>query len=465
MKQVLSAAVLALFLTVAGCGGKGDTGLMGRLPQGYDAYITFDPERADLSEILETVEKNLPDNSLADIEDAGIPFNVFDWGEWKDELGLEPGEIGIAGLSDEMEFLALFLPAGNGEKLAGFFENEGIGGEVEFLRMEEYTVVIVNWNNENQIDDLEDALGESPLKDSEVFMAMAEKVSSDNPAISFVFFQEITEFPMMCVVSRGEDDTEISYSVMLEDNALSGYSDFFGNGLQSGSIMFPENTMAALRFSIDTAGLALNYEDAAETEDAGVKDIEAGLAFIGFSSIKEFIEVFRGDFCVAVSEIEVDRNGEPRGGAGLLALSLADPEKLATSLNMISVLAESERESFSDYTAYHLETGDEEIWYFISNDVLYVSFNTDPGDITGGMNASGFFRGSSADGFMGGAANPEMVVGGLSLDRDTEELILGVFAETADFSVSFDGTLAYSTATVGPDALTAIVSLAMKSLD
>jgi hypothetical protein len=252
---------------------------------------------------------------------------------------------------------------------------------------------------------------------------------------------------------------------MLEDNALSGYSDFFGNGLQSGSIMFPENTMAALRFSIDTAGLALNYEDAAETEDAGVKDIEAGLAFIGFSSIKEFIEVFRGDFCVAVSEIEVDRNGEPRGGAGLLALSLADPEKLATSLNMISVLAESERESFSDYTAYHLETGDEEIWYFISNDVLYVSFNTDPGDITGGMNASGFFRGSSADGFMGGAANPEMVVGGLSLDRDTEELILGVFAETADFSVSFDGTLAYSTATVGPDALTAIVSLAMKSLD
>jgi hypothetical protein len=41
-------------------------------------------------------------------------------------------------------------------------------------------------------------------------------------------------------------------------------------------------------------------------------------------------------------------------------------------------------------------------------------------------------------------------------------MIEEVFAGNADFSVSFDGALAYSRVTVGPDAIPALVSMAMQ---
>jgi len=463
MKLLFATASALLLLLAAGCGsGGGDTGLLGRLPGGYDAYITVDPDKADVAMILEIVEDNLPDYELDDIEDADLGLDVFDWEEWKDELGIEPGEIGVIGLSEDMDFLAFFLPCGDGEKLREFVENAGGGGETEFLQMEEYTVMVIAWEDDDQIDDLEDALeGESIAEDQE-FTLMAEKAFLNEAAVSFVFFSEITEVPVMGFVSQGGNETEMSVAVILDDNEVAEYSAMFGDGMQSSSIMFPRNTMAAVRTSMDMEELAHGYADIADGSGADVADVETGLAFIGFDSMEEFIGTFQGDFCIALTELEMDDSGEPEGGAGVMALSLADAEKLESSLAMISTLAEADRENFGDYTAYSIEIDRDELWFFISDDVFYVTYNVDPDDVTNGSKASDFFTGSSQEGFMGGAADPEMVVEGLSLDRDTRELIEDVFAGNADFSVSFDGDLAYSRVTVGAGAIGALVSLAMQ---
>ena len=69
---------------IAACGGgEVDTGLLGRLPQGYDAYMTVDPELIGIEEILQAVEENLPEHALRDIEESDIPLDPFQWSECK----------------------------------------------------------------------------------------------------------------------------------------------------------------------------------------------------------------------------------------------------------------------------------------------------------------------------------------------------------------------------------------------
>lgn len=465
MKRIVLTAAVAAMATLTGCnlfGGKSDPGLIGRLPAGYDAYMTVDPETADLARILEIVEDNLPEYQIADIEDADIGIDVFDWQDWQENLGIEAGEIGIVGAGEDMEFLAIFLP-GDGEKLREFVEENDKEDKTAFLEMEGYTVMVIAWEDDDQIDDLEEALEEGPLSEDPVFRALSDKAMVDDPSLGFLFFEEITEFPVMGSVSCRDDETEIGFAMIMEDEELAAYSGLFGNGLQSSSIMFPENTMAAIRTSMDMEKLAEEYEDIARESGADVEDVEMGLAFIGFDSMDEFIAAFGGDYCIAVSEIELDSSGEPEGGSGLIAMSLNDGDKMESSLNMISTLSESERESFGDLTAYLIEFEGNELWYFIHDEVLYVTFNVDPDDVTDGMKASDFFTGDSKNGFMGGAADPDMILENMSFDDDTEEVIETVFSgEDVAFSFSLDGDVGYSRVTVGPGAIVAAVSLAMQ---
>ncbi|HPF33758.1 MAG TPA: hypothetical protein PK907_12155, partial [Candidatus Sabulitectum sp.] len=267
MKKVLMPLLCAAALmTLAACGdGPGDPGLMGRLPGGYDAYITIDPERANFPEILEIVEDNLPEYELNDIEEMDLGLDLFDWNDWVDELGIEPGEIGFVGMGEDMEFLAVFLPC-DGEKLMDFVESAGGGDETEFLEMDGYTVMVIAWEDDAQIDELEEAL-RNPLSEDEDFQAMAARAVMDDPAVAFLFYEEITEFPVMCFVSDDGDATEISMAMIFDDEEMEMYADIFAEGLQSRSIMLPGNTMAAVRTSFDAETLIDRYDEMAREAD------------------------------------------------------------------------------------------------------------------------------------------------------------------------------------------------------
>jgi len=460
MRLLSFIAAAALLILSAGCGGQ-SPGLLGRMPRGYDAYITIDPEKADLAGILAALEDKLPDYAIEDIRESDIGLDPFDWSEWKTELGLEDGEIGILGLSDKMEFLAFFLPCGDGEKLRSFVENSG-AGEAEFLEMDEYTVMVINWNDDDQIDELEEALAGEPLSSDETFASMMERAQVDGPAVSFVFFQEITEVPVLGMLARSQVETVLSIAVEIEDGEFQQYSGMMGEGLQSNSIRIPENTMAATRTTIDMDWLISEYDELDGVSRADIEDIENGLPFIGFDSMEEFLAAFQGDFCVTVSEIELDSYGEFETGSGLIAISLAEPELLEAALSTVSSLAGAETERNDDFTAYLIEDSSQEIWFFISDGVLYITINIEPDEVTGGIAAQDFFSGSSSDGFMGGLADPGKVLRGISMDSGTEELIQNIFSGRAEFSISVDGDFVSATIYAGPAALESLIMIAVE---
>ena len=446
---------------IAACGGgEVDTGLLGRLPQGYDAYMTVDPELIGIEEILQAVEENLPEHALRDIEESDIPLDPFQWSEWVEEMGIESGEIGVIGLSEEFDFMAFFIPAGDGDKLRAFVEDSH--GEAEFLQMDEYTVMVINWDDRDQIEDLEEALSGAPLSENEKFTLLTEKAFLSDAAFSCVFFEEITEVPFGAFMTVSDSETELSVAVAIDDEELEQYSDMFGEGLQSRSIKFPLNTMAAVRSTLDMEWLAREYGELAELSDADVEDIESGLPFLGFESLEEFFGVFQGDYCVSLSELELDTRGEPSGGEGVLAISLTDSEKLTAGLSMISSFSEADRETVDGVTVYLIDEGTDRIWFFISDDVFYLTLNVEPDDVIHGISAQDFFSGESANGFMGGAADPELLADGVSMDNDTEDMIRDIFSENAQFSISFSNGMAFSKVMAGPDAIEALVKLGFR---
>ncbi len=89
--------IAALALLLAGCTGSNDTGLLGRLPQEYDAYVTINPEVMDFQELLDTLKENLPESILDEVENTDIPLNIFQWSDWQEELGIGDGELGFVG--------------------------------------------------------------------------------------------------------------------------------------------------------------------------------------------------------------------------------------------------------------------------------------------------------------------------------------------------------------------------------
>ncbi len=220
-------AVLLLGIS-AGCGGK-DTGLIGRLPAGYDAYITIDPQGADLPGILKVLEDDLPERQLRDISQSDLGFDVFQWSEWTDELGIEPGEIGIVGTGEDMDFLAFFFPCGDGEKLRDFVREAGGEDEAEFMRMDEYTVIVIEWENSRQLSAFEDALSGESIAEDEGFAALMERAGVDSPALAFAFSGNVTEVPVMGFISTHRG-TRLNLAAMLEDEGFQDYAGAFGDG-------------------------------------------------------------------------------------------------------------------------------------------------------------------------------------------------------------------------------------------
>ncbi len=219
--------------------------------------------------------------------------------------------------------------------------------------------------------------------------------------------------------------------------------------------------MAAVRFTIDMDKAIQQYTDTAgDSDESGFAEIEAGLPFIGFDSMEEFLSVFQGDFCITIQNLEIDEQGDPENMEGIMAISLADAEKFESSLAAVSLIAESDREEIDNVVTYRIEKDGESLWYFISEDVFYVTMNVHPEDIMDGVSAGDYFQGVASEGFLGGAVDPEGIMQGIQAEDDVEEIITTLFENRAIFSVSMEGNTITSTTVAGPDVLKSLVSLA-----
>jgi len=462
VKFFMTALIVVLLIAVTGCfGGGGEASvLMNQMPDGYGMYIIIDPEAMDLAGILETLEDNLPEDALEEIEDADLEIDPFDWDEWKEELGILDGEIGIISLTEDEDLVAIFLPCGDGSKLEEFIEDSDFG-DTEFFTHGEYTVMVIVWDDDDLLDDLEDALEGELLSSDQDFITMSNATSLENSCVNFFFSEDVAEVPIYGVFSSNSDESVLKVTVITDNDEVELYIGMAGEGLQSGNIKFPENTMAAVRYTLDMDWLAAEYENMLDgTASTNLEDIEAGLPFIGFDSLEEFIAVFEGDFCVTLQRLELDEYSEFESAEGIMAISLRDSEKFMSSLDMVSLFAEADREEIGDVTVYEIRESGENFWYFIADDVFYVSMNTHPEDILGGISAGDYFGdGVASEGFMGGAVDPEGILEGIDADDDVEEIITTLFENRAVFSITVDGQMFTSTAVAGPDVLKSFVSL------
>ncbi len=462
MRYLVTSLVSLLLVAATGCigGGGGGAVLLGQMPQGYDMYITIDPESMDLVGILDMLEDVLPEDAIEKIEDLDLDLDPFDWDEWKEELGILDGEIGVISLTEDEQIVAFFLPCGDGSKLKEFVEDSDFG-DTEFFTLGEFTVMVIAWDDDDLLDDLEDALADDPLSMDEDFIAMNSATVVDNPCINFFFSEEVTDVPIYGAFSSNSSESVLKITVITDNDEVELYTGLAGEGLQSGSIKFPENTMAAVRYTLDMEWLAAEYEKMLDgTATTNLEDIEAALPFIGFESLEEFIAVFQGDFCVSIQEIKLDEYNEFESMEGTIAISLKDSEKFMASLDMVSLFAEAERDEIDDITTYKINENGENFFYFIADDVFYVTMNIHPEDILDGVSAGDYFRGDVASSrFMGGAVDPEGILEGIQADDDTEEIIAALFEDRAVFSVSVDGQMFTSTTVAGPDVLKSLISL------
>lgn len=460
MRYFMMSFLTVLLISVSGCGGGGPE-LMGQMPRGYDIYITLDPEAMDLAGILETLENNLPDAVLENIENMDLDIDPFNWGEWKEEIGIQNGEIGIISLKDDETIVAFFLPCGDGLKLEEFIEDEDFG-ETEFFSYGEYTVMVITWDDDDLLDDLEDALGEEPLSSDEDYADMKDASGLDNPCIVFMFSKEVAEVSIYGVFSTDDDESILKVTVITDDDQIEQFSGMPGEGLLSGDIKFPEKTIAAARFTLNMDWLIEQYEDLADhSNNNNLRDIELGLPFVGFESMEDFLVLFQGDFCVALRELELDHNGEPENMEGILAISITDSERFNSILSMTAQMAEADTEDIDGATTHGMKDNDDDFWFFINDDVLYVSMNIDPEDIIEGISAGDYFQGGVAsEGFMGGAADPEGILDGIHADYYVEEIITTLFETRVVFSVTANGQMFTSTVVAGPEVLESLIFLA-----
>ena len=321
--------------------------------------------------------------------------------------------------------------------------------------------MVVEWDDDDLLDDLEDALAGDPLSSDGDFVTMSSAAIVGAPCISFFISEDVSEVPFYGAFSSNDHESVLKITMVTDDEEVEIYSELLGSGLQSGNIKFPENTMAAIRYTIDMNRLSAEYESLLEGNDnAGLEQIEAGLPFIGFDSLEEFIAVFQGDFCVTLHKLELDEFSELESIEGTVAISLLDPDKFMSSMDMISMLADADREEIDGITTYEINENDEDIWYFICDDVFYISMNVEPRDIMDGISADGFFgSGVASQGFVGGAVDPEGILEGIDAEGEVEEIITDLFEDKVVFSVVADGQMFTSTTIAGPDVLKTFVSL------
>jgi hypothetical protein len=459
MNKARSAGVLLAILFAAGCGG-GEQTLMDRLPQGYDMYLTIHPERVGAADLLEIAGRDLPAGSSEGLPAPFHGMDPFDWSQWVETLGLEDGEIGMVGLGEDTEFLAFFLPCGNGERIRSLAREAG-DGETRFFTMDEYTVMVISWRDQAQLDSFEAALAGNPLENHGDYIAMRERLESGSQSISFMFSSEVTEVPVLGRVIETPADTRFSIAVLGDLSQVDEYSGAIGDGLQSGNIRFPRETMSAVRMTADMVWLADSYQELSQGS-GDMAEIEAGLPFIGFSSMEEFLNIFQGDFCVALTGVEFDRHGDPSGGAGLVAVSLTDSEKLEQSLSMISMMADATRESNAGLTSYRVSDGGDSFRFFILDSVLYITLNVTADQVQSGVPAADFLGRVASNGFLAGAADAEMLVRGIRSEAIGEDILLGLFSGTPSFSVDFRAGIFTCNIAAGADAIRSIVLLALR---
>lgn len=384
MKRSLFIAV-SILVMLCGC-GKGPDTLLARLPVGSDVYVSVDPVQLSLDEVLQKLEAFPQVQFGAAAMETVLGFSPLRWSSWEDHLGLRAdGRVALIVRmeQDEPELVCLVLPTSDTGALESLLEKVP-QSEASFWvsQWDQDYVMLAAAEERSAISDFSSTVEGDRLDSQETLSLLRGDMEDGEPAV------EIYALPQ-------EQDVDAVYlSVSAEGSRLSGrlsaiprgpgYEQFGASVFSSGSagtaMRFPGDLAVMGRLSLDAGKLA---EMAAEQMPP---DANAGLAFLGFSSIEEFMSAFNGDIFLGMADDVVS----PRmvGGIGV-----ADEEAVAGILSRLQgIMAMSGEQSVESFTfegrpAFAMEApvqgGSQRVEVGLGYGALYVVIGYDLGDVSG----------------------------------------------------------------------------------
>ncbi|MCK5115852.1 MAG: hypothetical protein KAR44_04585 [Candidatus Aegiribacteria sp.] len=427
MKTILLGSVLTAVLMITSCLNEESTeSLLDSMPAGHDFYLTFNPEEADIEELLLILSDSLnsDDIRIREIEEI-LGFFPLEWSGWVDALALRHGsDIGLTvdRHRDDIAVLNLILPSEDPVEVERFFT--GISNRIEefdsrlsFTESEGCTIVTISQSaEEHSLFVLDSGIrnygdyirlrGSAAIHDAALMLYAKPDDFLDTEGIGSILF--------ICTVDNSI--LRLTLDISFESDDVMTFTSMLAPSPNSGDIFIPSDVTGMLRISLNMQSVKdFLYSQGIDRE------FEPGIEDFGFSSFEEFIDSFSGDLYFGFELTEYSH-------AGFLQFGIRDPEAIDRMLYFIYTAVAG----FSDpgMTTFDLDShrcyrvsgnpsmGIDSIEFGIINDMVIISGDFTLKDIAGGISFSDLIRRN-----------------GLGMDNETSVLLT---SETEPFSVNRD---------------------------
>ncbi|MBD3370094.1 hypothetical protein GF402_07015 [Candidatus Fermentibacteria bacterium] len=388
MNRLVWIAVSALVL-VFGC-GKAPESLLARLPAGSDIYASVDPEKISLNELMGRIEEAFPQASagVAAMQSV-LGFSPLRWSSWQENLGLRAeGRLALVVRmeNEEPQLVCLVLPTDDPAPLEELLEKVPQAEATFWVSQwnQEYVLLAMS-EEESYLSDFRATLDGPSLGSGESLALLRGEQEGEEPAVELYGLPEEEDVGAVYVSVTAEGSRLVGRFAALPTGR--DYEQFGAAVLASGSagsdMRFPDDLMAMGRLSLDTR------EIARIAGDRMPPDANAGLAFLGFGSIEEFMAAFNGDIFLGMAE---DITSPRLVGA----IGVADEEAVSGILTRLQgIMSMSGEQSVESFTfegrpAFRMEApiqgGTQTVEVGLGYGVFYVVTGYSLSDVSGWRN-------------------------------------------------------------------------------
>ncbi len=454
--------ILALVVLVVSCSG--ETNLMANMPEGYDVYTTFNPKTLGLKNVMTEIQEALESTNEEFYFLEDLRFDVMDWDQWEDELGLSYGsDIGIVMKTRYSEsVIAVYLPTKDKQAVENFLHDI----EVEDYEIEENGnyIIIVTGYDEDAIEDFQHDLNRrGNLSENTAYSDCENALPSGNYGIRS-FQQNNTVFGLISSLIVGKHDGNKSVSeiaVVFNNLEIEEFiSENLPNGIADDDIKLPPRTAAFARIRFNSEEIADNwplYERIFDLDDNWEYELFLeGLNHLGFRSIPTLLELLEGDLCIAVTDADLNNLDNLEDYELVFALSLADTEKMENHLDdMVDVFENNlnvDIDMYDDVEVFVMEDlSQNEYCIFIDDNILYWTFNINPNLILDRVSIKDAMCENATDlsrkGFLGACIDLMWLERELDIPREFSNALEGLIEYPSEFSFKIENEVLRATIT------------------
>ena len=307
--------------------------LLDSMPAGYDFYLTLNPERIGMEEVLSNLAEGIlpEEGNLLEIEDA-LGFDPLDWNGWVNALALDPEEeIGliIDFDRDDVLLVAVYMSSSNTDAIERFYARiteHADDPEILFMESGSYTIAAIA-DSSAVLERFEESLGNG-IDADESFNRFRHESSHCIPAAELyvrpgeISGQDAVE-SLFFTCSTDGTVLKSNLLVFIIDDDVIMYSSMIASEPNGGDANIPSDISGALRISFDMETLKSFI-----ISEGLNKEMGPDMDIFGFDSMEELIDAFSGDTYFAL-------NLENEEYTGVLEYGLTASDRIDTVLSNI----------------------------------------------------------------------------------------------------------------------------------